>query len=164
MTQSQPMWMFLTLVVLLIVWKLFGRRLLALFLLSDAGRGALQGLVEVSAGYALPPAAVITGQVGGRAQQANRNLRAAAQGHEIRVAEIPGKGLLGKPFGLPPVAAGEKTKREDRAAPEPVEILKFAQVSRPRPRVVHDTRSDTGCVSLRHVLDGCIHWQPVCGA
>ena len=38
------MWMFLTLVVLLIVWKLFGRRLLSLFLLSNAGRGALQGL------------------------------------------------------------------------------------------------------------------------
>lgn len=38
------MWMFLTLVALLLVWKLFGRRLLALFLLSNAGRGALKGL------------------------------------------------------------------------------------------------------------------------
>ena len=44
MTHSQPMWMFLTLVALLIVWKLFGRRLLALFLLSETGRGALEGL------------------------------------------------------------------------------------------------------------------------
>ncbi|MGO9209848.1 MAG: hypothetical protein ACLPXM_18545 [Terriglobales bacterium] len=38
------MWMFLTLVALLVVWKLFGKRLLALFLLSGAGRGALQDI------------------------------------------------------------------------------------------------------------------------
>ena len=38
------MWMFLTLVVLLAVWKLFGKRLLAWFLLSGAGRGALQDI------------------------------------------------------------------------------------------------------------------------
>jgi len=44
MAQSHRMWMFLTLLVLLVVWKLSGKRLLAMFLLSNAGRGALQGL------------------------------------------------------------------------------------------------------------------------
>jgi len=38
------MWMFLTLVALLAIWKVFGKRLLALFLLSGAGRGALQDI------------------------------------------------------------------------------------------------------------------------
>jgi len=38
------MWMFLTLVALLVIWRLFGKRLLASFLLSGAGRGALQDI------------------------------------------------------------------------------------------------------------------------
>ncbi|MFZ3213509.1 MAG: hypothetical protein WA188_18550 [Terriglobales bacterium] len=38
------MWMFLTLVALLVIWKLCGKRLLALFLLSGAGRIALQDI------------------------------------------------------------------------------------------------------------------------
>jgi len=38
------MWLFLTLVALLVIWKIFGKRLLALFLLSGAGRGALQDI------------------------------------------------------------------------------------------------------------------------
>ena len=38
------MWMFLTLVALLAIWKLFGKRLLAGFLLSGAGRGALKDI------------------------------------------------------------------------------------------------------------------------
>jgi hypothetical protein len=38
------MWTILTLVAFLVIWKLFGKRLLALFLLSGAGRGALKDI------------------------------------------------------------------------------------------------------------------------
>lgn len=38
------MWMFLTLAALLVIWKLFGKRLLAWFLLSGAGWGALKDI------------------------------------------------------------------------------------------------------------------------
>lgn len=38
------MWMILTLVAVLAIWKLFGKRLLALFLVSGAGRGALKDI------------------------------------------------------------------------------------------------------------------------
>jgi len=42
--ETNGMWMFLTLVALLVIWRLFGKRLLALFLLSGAGRGALKDI------------------------------------------------------------------------------------------------------------------------
>jgi len=38
------MWTIVALVALLVVWKLFGKRLLAFFLLSGAGRGALKDI------------------------------------------------------------------------------------------------------------------------
>jgi hypothetical protein len=43
------MWAIIVLVALLAVWKLFGKRLLALFLLSSAGRGALKDIGKQAA-------------------------------------------------------------------------------------------------------------------
>jgi hypothetical protein len=42
--ETKRMWTILTLVALLVIWKLFGKRLLALFLLSGAGQGALKDI------------------------------------------------------------------------------------------------------------------------
>jgi hypothetical protein len=42
--ETKHMWMILTLVAVLAIWKLFGKRLLALFLVSGAGRGALKDI------------------------------------------------------------------------------------------------------------------------